>query len=138
MRLDLAGFGDSAPAAGGLRFEEGAVRDLRRGMDYLAETRGLTRFVAAGLCSGADVSLKLAAEDPRVEQAVLIDPFSYETRLFWLQGYAHRLLRRESWSSFIHGDSHIRRQPRAVCVARVRTAAASEPASASLSMKQPR
>lgn len=108
MRLDLAGFGDSAPAVGGLRFEEGAVRDLRRGMDYLAETRGLTRFVAAGLCSGADVSLKLAAEDPRVEQAVLINPFSYETRLFWLQGYAHRLLRRESWSSFIHGDSYIR------------------------------
>jgi hypothetical protein len=108
IRLDLAGFGDSAAAAGGLRFEEGAVRDLRQAMDHLAATRGVTRFVAAGLCSGADVSLKLAAEDPRLAQAVLVDPFSYETRLFWLQGYAQRLLRRESWSSFLHGDSHLR------------------------------
>ena len=77
-------------------FEEGAVRDLRQAMDHLAATRGVARFVAVGLCSGADVSLKLAAEDPRLAQAVLVDPFSYETRLFWLQGYAQRLLRRES------------------------------------------
>jgi hypothetical protein len=110
LRLDLAGFGDSKALADGRSFEAAAVRDLRAAMDHLSAHWNVERFIPIGLCSGADVSLKLAAADPRIERAGLIDCFAYDTRLFLAQGYAHRALRKESWKSFVGGDSDLRRR----------------------------
>lgn len=118
LRLDLAGFGDSPSRAEGLGFEAGAVRDLRQAMDWLRAHHGIERFVCAGLCSGADVSLELAAADPAVRAAVLVDCFSYDTRLSFLRGYAHRALRRRTWKGLAAGaQSDLRDR----CVAKVKS-----------------
>lgn len=119
LRLDLAGFGDSPSRAEGLSFEAGAIRDLREAMRWLAEHHGIERFVSAGLCSGADVSLKLAAEAADVSAAVLIDCFSYDTGLSFARGYAQRMISRRSWKGFIGGGQSDLRER---CVARVKGA----------------
>jgi len=71
-RFDLAGIGDS-PARTGGAFREGARHELTGVMDTLADTTGNDRFVLLGLCSGADVALDAAAEDPGVVGLVLIN-----------------------------------------------------------------
>jgi dienelactone hydrolase len=96
MRFDLSGIGDSPTRADGGSLEEHAAVDVRQAMDHLARTRGATRFVLIGLCSGADNSW-MAAQDPRVVGVVLMDPVAYRTRGHTLRYYGRRVVRPGSW-----------------------------------------
>ena len=77
MRFDFAGIGDSRPHADPTPFDQSAIGDAMDAMDYLQATRGIERFVIAGVCLGADVALQVAYRDPRVVGAVLINVREY-------------------------------------------------------------
>ena len=73
LRFDFSGVGDSRARHDNLPFERSTISEAQDAMNYLAAERGIGRFVLAGLCSGADVSLKTACCDPRVVGAILIN-----------------------------------------------------------------
>lgn len=107
LRVDLSGLGDSAPRRDRRSLEEAHLADLSEAMDAFGEQEGVRRFVLAGVCSGADLSLTLAARDARVAGAVLIDSFAYGTALNQVVGYGQRLVDRESWRNLLRGQSEI-------------------------------
>jgi alpha-beta hydrolase superfamily lysophospholipase len=74
LRLDLSGIGESQARSGTEPIDESVHADVRNAMDTLARTRGASRFVLMGHCSGAAFSLLIAARDPRVAAAVIINP----------------------------------------------------------------
>jgi pimeloyl-ACP methyl ester carboxylesterase len=74
LRFDFSGIGDSTVRHDNLPFEKSTVSETQEAMSYLEAERGIGRFVLAGLCSGADISLKTACADPRVAGAVLLNP----------------------------------------------------------------
>lgn len=92
LRFDFAGLGDS-PARSGESFMGGACADTRAVMDYLEARHGVTRFVLAGLCSGADVGLATAREDDRVAGVVQLNPHVHRNRRYYL----HQFWRPEWW-----------------------------------------
>lgn len=110
IRFDLSGIGDSAPRAGAGSFHETAIAEIKEVMDYLSEKRGIKKFIAYGLCSGADASYDIALADERIVGIAQIDPYCYRTwswyarhygpRIFnikiWLNALKVRLLKRES------------------------------------------
>lgn len=105
MRFDYSGIGDSRPREDALPFAASAVEETRQAMDFLAETRGTTRFVLFGICSGADNALRVAGNDPRVVGAALIDPYNLPTVARVLHMYSNRLLRLRSWRRLLTGRS---------------------------------
>lgn len=100
LRFDLSGLGDSEARDDALSMEEHASLDIRQAMDHLAKTRGVSRFVLVGLCSGADNGLRAAVQDPRVVGCVLMDGYGYRTPGYFLRYYGRRLGRWESWVGF--------------------------------------
>lgn len=84
LRLDIAGLGDSDPLPG---TRPDSVQDLKAAMDEM-QKRGLaSRFVLAGLCSGAHDAHQTALVDERVAGAVFLDGYAYRTPKFrwhWL------------------------------------------------------
>lgn len=91
VRFDLSGVGDSDARRDHTSFEERWIADTRAVMDHLEKTRGATRFVLMGLCSGADNSFQTASRDARVAGVVLIDGYAYKTRGYHARYYAKRL-----------------------------------------------
>jgi hypothetical protein len=73
LRLDFSGLGDSPPRRDALPFAEASRREVMAAMDHLERTHGVRRFVPAGLCSGGDAALRVAASDPRVAGAVVVN-----------------------------------------------------------------
>ena len=88
LRFDLGGIGDSGQSHPGSPLQERTHSELSAALDYLGERFELRDITLAGLCSGAEDSLRHAARDPRVSEVVMIDPFAYRTA-----GFAWRHLR---------------------------------------------
>ena len=96
LRLDLPGIGDSAEGAGPASrhlYSDAAVPGVQAALSYLAECHGLDRFALVGLCSGAYAAYRTAAEDPRVDAQVLINPQT----LAWKPGDSLAVLMRRSY-----------------------------------------
>ncbi len=75
LRMDLPGIGDSPlPKEMGTDLERAYLAAVRAAVDLLEQQGVARRFVMAGLCSGADLSFRVAATDPRVVGAGLVDP----------------------------------------------------------------
>lgn len=91
VRFDLSGVGDSDARRDHASFEERWIADTRAVMDHLEKSRGATRFVLMGLCSGADNSFQTASRDARVAGVVLIDGYAYKTPGYHARYYAKRL-----------------------------------------------
>ncbi len=76
LRMDLSGIGDSPAAPGAqenLTYPPSGLEDIRRAMREL----GSGRFIVAGLCSGGDYAFQLAAHDPGVVGAWLLNPRTF-------------------------------------------------------------
>ena len=73
MRFDFSGIGDSLVREDNLPFFKSALNETREAMDHLVTTRGIERFILIGICSGAAVSLKMAATELRVVGTVPIN-----------------------------------------------------------------
>jgi hypothetical protein len=103
VRFDFSGIGDSEPRRGALSFEESSIAEIREVMDYLQKTRGISRFVLYGLCSGADASYLTGLVDERVMGMIKIDGFCYRTWQYYVHYYAPLLLDGARWKSFLSG-----------------------------------
>jgi pimeloyl-ACP methyl ester carboxylesterase len=101
LRFDLSGIGDSDARRDTLSFEESSVIETREAMDYLASTKGIRKFVLAGLCSGADVAHLTAAADDRVTGLVMFDAWCYRNAGFYLRHYGPRLFKLSVWKNSI-------------------------------------
>ena len=77
LRFDLSGIGDSVIRRDNLPFERSSVQETQEAMEYLAATRGVDRFLLAGICTGAVVAYHTARVDQRVVGAVLINGQGY-------------------------------------------------------------
>ena len=73
LRFDFSGIGDSAVRHDNLPFDKSAVRETQAAMHFLEATRGISRFILLGGCSGARISLQTACCDPRVVGTFLIN-----------------------------------------------------------------
>jgi dienelactone hydrolase len=94
LRFDLGGIGDSAPAEDGSALEQRTSRQIAAALDFLAGLGDHERIALGGLCSGADDSFRHAAQDSRVTELVLIDPFAYRTAGFAWRHWSFRARRR--------------------------------------------
>lgn len=90
LRFDQSGVGDSdVPVRSG---NDRRQHEVEAAMRLLAEQTGAMRFVLCGLCSGADDAFHVAATNPRVTGAILLDGVAYPTPGFWLRHAVPRLL----------------------------------------------
>lgn len=74
LRLDFAGIGDSPARRDALAYGAAQVEETRRAVDYLQRQFGVSRFVPAGVCSGADVAFVTTVGDERACGAILLNP----------------------------------------------------------------
>jgi hypothetical protein len=113
LRVDLAGIGDADGDAGALEQDEGfyVPRYIEQTNEVLAAlaARGLpTRFVLAGLCSGAYWALHAALADKRVRGAFMVNPRA----LFWDSSIVgvrdarnvRKALRPRTWRKLLRGQ----------------------------------
>ena len=100
FRFDFAGVGDSPPRGDGRPLAEGVLVDIAETLDLLEARLGASRFILAGLCSGADNSLRAARTDSRVVGAALLDPTVHRTPRWYLNHYLPRLRNRERINQF--------------------------------------
>ena len=77
LRFDLSGIGDSIIRRDNVPFERSSVQETQEAMAYLAATRGVDRFLLAGICTGAVVAYHTARADQRVVGALLINGQGY-------------------------------------------------------------
>lgn len=80
IRFDLAGLGDSGPAAGSEHFLTQAVFDLQAAMNLMETTLGVRRFIVIGLCSGASNGKSVAIADSRVVGLLMFDGYAFPSR----------------------------------------------------------
>lgn len=105
LRFDFSGIGDSAQPGGNEPFLQRAIREAIQAMDVLQQSHGVSEFVVAGICAGADYGLYVSSSDRRVVGAVLID--GYNMRNYWAAFYFYRrnLISPRSWFRFLIGRS---------------------------------
>ena len=118
-RFDHSGVGDSAVRRDGLPFEESSIAEARDAMDWLQKTKGVDRFVLAGLCSGAVTAFEAAVLDQRVVGVAMINPQGFDQSPEWNayvinRGRARRYLSRSvfsarSWWNAVTGRVDYRR-----------------------------
>jgi serine aminopeptidase S33 family len=101
MRFDHSGIGDSDARRESLPFEKSAVLDVQEAMDYLTTTRGAREFVLMGLCSGADMSFKVALADSRIVGMMQLDAWAYRTVGYWVHNYGKRVLSVTAWKRWL-------------------------------------
>jgi pimeloyl-ACP methyl ester carboxylesterase len=76
LRVDLAGAGDSPPRPG-LTNQQSVQADFAEILAVLESRLGRLPLVLAGLCSGADDTIRLTLKEPRVVGMVLLDPICF-------------------------------------------------------------
>ncbi len=101
LRFDFSGIGDSEARRDGLTFEDSASREVVSAMDYLQDTKGSSKFVLMGLCSGADIGFMTAQNDTRVEGLIQLDPFVYRTPGYYLRHYLRQARDPGAWKTFL-------------------------------------
>jgi pimeloyl-ACP methyl ester carboxylesterase len=122
LRMDLSGIGDSlvAPSAPGgeenVAYPKSGLDDCKAAMTFLRGEIGTTKFVVAGLCSGADTSFQLAVRDDRVVGVVMMNPQTFYVHdLSNIQAYKDgryyqdSFFRKESWMKLARGDVDVKR-----------------------------
>ena len=105
LRFDYRGMGDSE---GEFRGFEDAGEDIRQALAAFAEAMPeVRRFVLWGLCDGASAILFYAADDPRVERVVLLNPWvrteAGQARAMLRHHYLARLTSRDFWAKLLSG-----------------------------------
>lgn len=125
LRLDIGGIGDSAPSGGvpeNHTYPPTAVSDLEHALEAL-RAEGESRFVVAGLCSGAHATFHLGVERPAlrdVEGLVMINPIVF----YWRPGdsldvsawrtyqdsryYRQKARDPRAWARLLRGRSNLR------------------------------
>jgi pimeloyl-ACP methyl ester carboxylesterase len=121
LRFDPTGVGDGPLGSeeDGHAYSERRLEDLREALAFL-RSRGHTRFVLFGLCSGAYVAFHAGIKEDGVVAEVLINPQTFE----WKQGdslelkvrgnfksnrfYRQALWQKETWERALRGEVNVR------------------------------
>ncbi len=129
LRMDVAGLGDSAPAAGrpeNETYSATATADVEAAMDLLGARFGASRFVLAGLCSGAYVAFHTGLASDRVAGCVLVNPQTFhfgpgdsldvtQSKIYGeVQHYQGALRHAGSWRKLLRGEVDLRRAARSI------------------------
>jgi hypothetical protein len=91
LRFDLAGRGDSSPAARGLRYDEQAAADIGQAVATLCRYGRCDSVILFGMCSGADDGLAAAIREHRIASLVMFDPPVYPDLRWRLRAYIGKL-----------------------------------------------
>jgi len=97
FRFDLSGIGDSEKHRDNRPREEQILADISEAMDFLSSNLGAKRFIAMGLCTGADNAHKISVRDERVTGAVFLDGYCYPTPLFYIRRYGAKFFNPMAW-----------------------------------------
>ncbi|HYC36419.1 MAG TPA: alpha/beta fold hydrolase [Usitatibacter sp.] len=124
LRFDLEGLGDSVGGEGAREnhpYPATAPRDARAAIEYLREAHGYSRFIPIGLCSGAHTAFHaaLAIEDARIDEAILVNPLTYEYRegmslesvnqFADARAYGRSMRDASRWRKLLRGEVNVRR-----------------------------
>ena len=74
IRFDMPGIGDSVAAPTLETYQVQALRAAQEAMELLTVRTGASRYIVAGLCSGADIGYQLASKDDRVVALYMMEP----------------------------------------------------------------
>ena len=74
---------------------------MQQAFAFLAASRGATRFLVVGLCSGANYGIQTAFMEPRVDAVLAIDPSVARTRRSTIVHFARRLKHMATMREFI-------------------------------------
>ena len=112
MRFDYKGMGDSEGELGQPEPCEHLDSDIRAAVDTLLDRLpDLEKVVLWGLCDGASAILLYAHHDPRVQGAVLLNPWvrtpGGHARSVIKHYYFRRLADPALWRKMLQGDFHI-------------------------------
>lgn len=107
LRFDFSGIGDSEPRTDGLSPLDASLADLEEVLEWLKLTRGVSRIILVGLCSGADHAILHAQNDPRILGLVLMDPQIPTTTRFYVYYLLQRATRWRSYISVLMGRSNL-------------------------------
>jgi hypothetical protein len=106
LRIDLSGMGDSGTPSGS---QINSTKDLQAAMQELEGQGFGSRFIIAGLCSGANDAHLLARVDNRVIAMASIDGYAYPTSRFhltyWWQRLADPERIRRNWRNYWNRSS---------------------------------
>lgn len=97
MRLDLPGLGESPAAESELESREQDLVSVRLAIDFLFQKLGVEELALYGLCSGADLSHRVALADPRVTSVVLVDGYAWQTFPFHFRRIFAKLCEVKRW-----------------------------------------
>ncbi len=117
FRVDLSGIGDS-PAADeceeNLAYPRDALRDIEQAMTFLQVHKGINKFIVTGLCSGADLTFKIALTDRRVVGAFIINPRTFLVHDLArvntyrdARWYQKSIFRTDSWLKLLRGKVNV-------------------------------
>lgn len=106
LRFDLSGIGDSVERPSSASIEAKTQAEVREVLDTLERSEGISRFVLAGLCSGAHDAIEIAVHDERVVGVVSLDGYSVKTRrykLHWFTSFVlPRLIQKGAWKRLLN------------------------------------
>lgn len=124
IRFDLPGRGDSDARRGLQSTALESLADVQAAMDLLEQSKHVSRFIVAGVCSGAVAAAEAARVDRRVAGVVLISAYAYPTVQSRIRHYLRRLGKPKSWWNTLTGRNELGRSLRRALL--VRGAAAAE------------
>ncbi len=96
-RFDFSGIGDSPTRRSNQAYEDRMQSELVEVMDYLEQQLNVSSFIGYGLCSGAMISLKVAALDSRMVGVAQIAGEAFRTRRWYLNYLRNTILNPEFW-----------------------------------------
>jgi pimeloyl-ACP methyl ester carboxylesterase len=116
LRFDFSGLGDSRVRNDNLPFEKSSIAEIEEAMNFIQSTRDIDRFILAGLCSGADVTFKMAGLSDRVAGAVMINCYNISNLSLkelstslkaqvQERYYKSKMFNLQSWRRFLTGKS---------------------------------
>jgi len=97
IRFDFSGLGDSPARRGTNSFHESSLAELKEVLDYLQETKGISKFISYGLCSGADASYEISKIDNRIIGIAQIDAYAYTNWKWFIRRYIGNLKNISAW-----------------------------------------
>jgi len=109
MRFDLSGRGDSDARPGVQSTAMDSLADVQAAMDLLEQSKNVSRFIVAGVCSGAVAAAEAARVDRRIAGAVLISAYAYPTVQSRIRHYLRRLGKPKRWWNTLAGRNELGR-----------------------------
>jgi pimeloyl-ACP methyl ester carboxylesterase len=131
LRMDLSGIGDSPPVSEpeNLTYPASGEADVHEAMALMTSRTGATRFILAGLCSGADIAFKMGIAGDKIAGVVMMNPRTFLVHDLatvdasrGAHAYQDSLFKKDNWRKLLRGEVDMMRAAR-VLAPRLKTMA---------------